>query len=110
MPVDGSTLKWNKDEASKAKIKEAIVSLQSDFEAKIKSSGKSSLIECGVDHAAIDALLRGTSEKFGLKLGDLTQPLRLHVTGQANSAIGLFDLLPVLPWSTLSLRLKQALE
>ncbi len=108
MPVDGSTLKWNKDEAQKTKIKEAVAALKNEFSSKI--GGKTSLVECGVDHAAIDALLRGTSEKFGLKLGDLTQPMRLYVTGQANSAIGLFDLIPVLPWTTLSARLDQCLN
>lgn len=110
MPVDGSALKWNKDEVVKAKIKEAVSELIAQFKSKIDSSGKATLLECGVDHPAIDSLLRSTSEKHALKLGDLTQPLRLYVTGQANSAIGLFDLLPVLPWNVLSQRLNQALQ
>ncbi len=108
MPVDGTALKWNKDPAQKVKIKESIASLKSELESKL--SGKSILAESGVDHAQIDALLRATAEKFGLKLGDLTGPLRLYVTGQASSVIGLFDLLPIMPYSTVSARLSACLQ
>ena len=43
--------------------------------------------------------------KHGVKLGDLTQPMRLTVTGRAQSAAGLFDLLPLLPWKVIEARL-----
>jgi glutamyl-tRNA synthetase len=107
MPVDASGLKWNKDEAQKAKIKEAIRGLMSEMKSVLGS--KSTLEECGFDHAGMDAKLRAVSEQFGVKLGELTAPMRLFVTGQATSAIGLFDLLPVLKWQTVEERLKACL-
>ena len=105
--VDGSSLKWNKDPAQKKKIKESIAALK--LELDTKRAGKALLSESGVGHTEVDALLRATSEKFGLKLGDLTGPLRLYVTGQASAVIGLFDLIPIMPWSTLSARLDACL-
>ncbi len=108
MPVDASSLKWNKDEVQKAKIKEAISTLVTELKASL--NGKATLGESGIDHAKIDTILRSTSEKFGIKLGDLTQPLRLFVTGAATSAIGLFDLLPLMPWVTLEARISACLK
>ena len=58
-------------------------------------------------HTEVDAYLRQAGEKHGVKLGDLTQPMRLTVTGRAQSAAGLFDLLPLLPWKTLEARLRK---
>jgi glutamyl-tRNA synthetase len=106
--VDASTLKWNKDPEQKAKIKEAIQAVRTEIAAKM--SGKTYPSEAGFDHAGVDAMLRGTSEKFGLKLGDLTAPMRLFVTGQAVSAVGLFDLIPAMPWETASARLDACLN
>jgi glutamyl-tRNA synthetase len=110
MAVDASGLKWNKDPAQKEKIKAAISALTHEMSAQIEKSGKSSLHECGVDHTQVDAALRALAERFELKLGDLTQPLRLFVTGQAASAIGLFDLLPVLDWAVIKARLEACLQ
>ena len=108
--VDSSTLKWNKDESQKARIKEAIAELIRHFESVVQPGSGTNLFSCGVDHAAIDSLLRGHAEKFGVKLGDLTQPLRLFVTGHPNASVGLFDLLPLMPWVTLQKRLNSALN
>lgn len=107
MPVDASTLKWNKDPETKAKIKKAIESLIDVARGKL--AGKKSLGEAGVDHTGIDQMLRGLCEQHGIKLGDFTQPMRLFVTGQATSAIGLFDLLPLLSWEDIEARLRACL-
>jgi glutamyl-tRNA synthetase len=106
--VDATGLKWNKDPAQKAKIIEAITALKNDIGGKM--TGKTYPSECGFDHAGVDALLRGTAEKFGLKLGDLTAPLRLFVTGQVTSAVGLFDLIPLMPWTTTAARIDACLK
>jgi glutamyl-tRNA synthetase len=106
--VDASGLKWKKDPAQKAKIKEAILAIRTEIDAKV--AGKTFPSESGFDHAGVDALLRATAEKFGLKLGDLTAPMRLFVTGQAVSAIGLFDLIPAMPWKVTLARLQACLD
>ena len=108
--VDASALKWNKDESLKTKIKEAISSVKGEFQTKISGSSSEALASCGVDHAAVDSVLRAACERFGLKLGDLTQPLRLFVTGHPSSSIGLFDLLPLMPWKTVSERIDVCLK
>jgi hypothetical protein len=108
--VDPSALKWNKDEGMKAKIKEAISGLRSELQTRISASSSGVLAACGVDHAAVDSILRATCERFGLKLGDLTQPLRLFVTGHPSASIGLFDLLPLMPWNTVSARIEACLK
>jgi glutamyl-tRNA synthetase len=106
VPVDSSGLKWNKDPVLKEKIKSALVDLRRTWAARIAESGALRLKDCGIDHAGVDAALRTLCETHGIKLGDLTQPMRLFVTGQATSAIGLFDLFPLMPWSTIDLRLE----
>lgn len=108
--VDGSDLKWNKVPEQKAKIKEAIGVLIQDLGSVIQKNGKPTLSECGINHAEIDAKLRAICDQFGLKLGEFTQPMRLFVTGQPNSNIGLFDLIPIMPWETVQARLKAALQ
>lgn len=108
--VDGSDLKWNKVPEQKVRIKEAIQFLHEDCSGIISKAGKSTLAECGVGHSEVDTKLRNISEKFGIKLGELTQPMRLYVTGQAQSSIGLFDLLPIMPWKTVSSRLEACLK
>jgi glutamyl-tRNA synthetase len=108
--VDGSDLKWNKVPENKAKIKEAIQVLLKDCSGVIAKHGKATLAECGIGHAEIDAKLREICDQSGLKLGEFTQPMRLFVTGQPNCNIGLFDLLPIMPWETVSARLKACLE
>lgn len=108
MPVDAAGLKWNKDPDTKQKIKTAIEALIAAARDQVGS--KMTLAEAGVDHAGVDALLRGLCEKHGIKLGDFTQPMRLFVTGQATSAIGLFDLLPILHWADIEERLRACLR
>lgn len=106
-PVDASVLKWNKDSVQKERIKQAVLGLRENLLNRL--AGKECLLEAGVDHAAIDAILRGVCESSGLKLGDLTQPLRLFVTGHPQASIGLFDLLPVMPWSVIDSRIQACL-
>jgi len=108
--VDGSDLKWNKVPPQKAKIKEAIQEFYKDCSDVIAKHGKPSLIECGIGHDEINAKLHDIAEKYGLKLGEFTQPMRLFVTGQANCNIGLFDLLPIMPWDTVTARLSACLQ
>jgi glutamyl-tRNA synthetase len=108
MPVDSASLKWNKDPETKARIKSAIEALIETVRGRL--AGKKSLGEAGVDHTGVDAILRGLCEQHGIKLGDFTQPMRLFVTGQATSAIGLFDLLPILEWSDVEERLRACLR
>ncbi|MBS1958370.1 MAG: glutamate--tRNA ligase [Bdellovibrionales bacterium] len=108
MPVDSSGLKWNKDADTKQKVKNGIESLIELGRKKLL--GNNSLAEAGVGHADIDGILRGICEQHGIKLGDFTGPMRLFVTGQATSAIGLFDLLPILHWSDIEERLQACLK
>ncbi len=108
--VDSSALKWNKDEAQKARIKEAIAGLRTEFQSRISGGAFENLRAAGVDHAGIDSILRAKCDRFGLKLGDLTQPLRLFVTGHPSASIGLFDLLPLMPWNSVSARMDACLK
>jgi glutamyl-tRNA synthetase len=108
--LDSSALKWNKDPLQKAKIKEAIGALYLSLDQKMKTSTDDCLSGAGLNHSGVDQLLRGLCEQFGIKLGDLTQPLRLFVTGHPQASIGLFDLLPILPWPTLKARIQASLD
>ncbi len=109
MTVDASTLKWNKDEVLKNKIKDAIRSLIAELKPAAKEPSQS-LGAYGYDHVKVDTLLRALCEKHGIKLGDFTGPMRLFVTGQATSAIGLFDLLSILSWDVIEARLEACLK
>ena len=109
MPVDASSLKWNKDETQKNKIKDAIQSLLTDLKSQINSP-EDCLANHGFDHAKMDSLLRTKCEQHGIKLGEFTAPMRLFVTGQATSAIGLFDLLPLLRFDVIEARLNACLH
>jgi len=108
--VNGADLKWNKAPEQKVKIKEAIQVLLNDCNAIIAKQGSATLAECGMGHSDIDAKLREICTQSGLKLGEFTQPMRLYVTGQPNSNIGLFDLLPIMPWKTVKTRLEYCLQ
>jgi glutamyl-tRNA synthetase len=110
VPVDGSALKWNKDPALKERIRMAVMDLRKEWSDRIMGSGGTRLKDAGIDHAAVDARLRSLAETHGLKLGDLTQPLRLYVTGHATSAVGLFDLFPLMAWKTIDLRMEVCLR
>lgn len=105
--VDPSGLKWNKDPALKAPIQAAIREAIALWDAKAGESG-APLRDRGVGHADVDQALRSLGEKHGVKLGDLTGPARLCVTGKAVSGAGLFDLIPILPWKDVRARLAQA--
>jgi glutamyl-tRNA synthetase len=121
--VDSSGLKWNKDPALKPAIQAAVRAMVEDLGPKVgallavKREGadavwgsKPSLGDIGMDHAAIDQYLRGLGERHGVKLGDLTQPMRLAVTGRLQSSAGMFDLLSILPWDLVEPRLRKISE
>lgn len=101
--VDASTLKWNKDPALKEKIKGAIRALIEEGKGFAEKNAIA-------DHAFVDAWFRRICEQHGIKLGDFTQPMRLFVTGKATSAIGLFDLFPIMPWTEIEKRLEACLN
>ncbi|MBC7690735.1 MAG: glutamate--tRNA ligase [Methylotenera sp.] len=114
-PAQVSALKWNKDPAVKASVKDAVKHATDDLAAKMaKAPAKSdsawgnavSLGDIGMSHADIDAYLRQICEQKTLKLGDLASPMRLAVSGRAASA-GLFDLMAVLPWTVVEARLRK---
>ncbi len=108
--VNGADLKWNKVPEQKAKIKEAIQALSNECSGIVAKNSKTTLQECGIGHTEIDTKLREICTQFGLKLGEFTQPMRLYVTGQPNSNIGLFDLLPIMPWNTVKIRIDACLK
>ncbi len=121
VPVDASTLKWNKDPNMKTRVKEAIQTLRAELRSRCVEFGATkreesvwgkspSLSDVGYHHSDIDQLLRAYCERFGIKIGDLTQPMRLFITGQATSAIGLFDLMPLMPWDWIDARLEECLK
>ncbi len=103
--LDASGLKWNKDPSLKPKTQAAVAEILDELGRKAGSAA--TLGQVGMGHTEVDAYLRKAGEKHGVKLGDLTQPMRLAVTGKAQSAAGLFDLLPLLPWKTIEARLKK---
>lgn len=104
---DLSGLKWQKDDNLKIVTKNAIRHLLEQLNQKIAGSrlNKSTLEEMGMSAQDVDAFLRQAGEEHGVKLGDLTQPLRLALTGTLVSA-SLFDLIAILPWSLVEARLK----
>jgi glutamyl-tRNA synthetase len=116
---DASGLKWQKNPELRAPIQEVIRAAHSNWDQKIKAAvavgrtqanasspwgGSLSLGAIGVTHLEIDQELRGLSEKQGVKLGDVMQPVRLALTGKSVSA-GLFELIELLPWEVIGPRL-----
>jgi glutamyl-tRNA synthetase len=122
--IDWTGLKIRKDPELKIRTFEAIQCLKKEIDSRAVEHGASkraaeetrlwgtspSLMELGYHHADIDQLLRAYAERFGIKLSDLTQPLRVAVTARTTSSIGLFDLLPVLPWELLAARMTRLLD
>jgi glutamyl-tRNA synthetase len=117
--VDTQGLKWQKDvnlkAATQAAVKHVVESLSKKMAdvAAIQRTGDDqawgtspSLSDAGMTHQDVDAFLRQIGEQHGVKLGDLTQPMRLVVTGRLVSA-GLFDLMAILPWDVVQARLKK---
>jgi glutamyl-tRNA synthetase len=121
--VDTTGLKWNKDPGLKAPIQVAIKHALEELSKKVSTRASSSseprspvearawgsspsLGTLGMSHTDIDAFLRQVGEQHGVKLGDLTQPMRLAVTGRMVSA-GLFELLEFLPWDLVEARLRK---
>ncbi len=121
--VDGKDLKWNKDPALKASTQAAVKDILEQLSAKAASvshrerSGSDqvwgsapALSDVGMGHAEVDSFLRQMGDQHKVKLGDLTQPMRLAVTGRMVSGAGLFDLLPLLPWDVVEPRLRKVAE
>ncbi len=117
--VDTSGLKWQKDANLKVATQAAVKHIVQQLSAKVAAAaptqrkgadaawgGSPSLADLGMSHTDVDAFLRQISEQHGVKLGDLTQPMRLVVTGRMVSA-GLFDLMALLPWDVVAARLKR---
>jgi glutamyl-tRNA synthetase len=107
--VDASALKWNKDPALKTATQAAVAQVVNDLSAKMAGKSAQNLSVIGMNHEAVDAYLRQIGEQHGVKLGDLTQPMRLLVTGRMVSA-GLFDLMAILPWEQVEARLRRVAE
>jgi glutamyl-tRNA synthetase len=117
--VDPSGLKWNKQPQLKAPTQAAAqevlehyskviagVSQKMRLGADASWGSTPSLSDAGVDAQSVDQFLRQVSEKRGIKLGELAEPMRLCVTGRLVSA-GLFELMVILPWDILEPRLKK---
>ena len=117
--VIGTGLKWEKEPHLKASTQAAVRSILEAFEkkaadgAKVQRSGAEkawgevpSLMDLGMAATDVDAFLRQVGEQFGIKLGDLAQPMRLVVTGRLVSA-GLFELISELPLDVVLARLQK---
>lgn len=101
-------LKWNKNPDLKAKIKEALRKGLGDLDLELEGKAdRTCLGDLGWTHERVDSFLRGLASEQGVKLGDMASALRLCVAG--SSSVGLFDLLPTLPWSQLRPRWEQVL-
>lgn len=117
--VDASDLKMQKDASMKASIKAATRFVTDALSKKMATlspvvrggseavwGSQPTLLDAGMSAHEIDAYLRQVCDQFGVKLGDLAQPMRLTVTGRMVSA-GLFELLSVLPWDVIEPRLRK---
>ncbi len=118
--VDATQVKWGKDPAGKPvlqaacrEVRELLAKKIAEAPARVQRHGADSvwggspaLSDAGIGHDQVDAILRQVAEHRGVKLGDLTQPMRFAITGRAASA-GLFDLLPLLPWDVIEPRLEK---
>ncbi len=115
--VDSTGLKWNKDANLKTLIQPAIEHLIEILSQKMESVSSfhrsdqdlpwghsPSLVQAGWMPPDIEGCLQQICSEHGVKLGDLTQPIRLMITGRLVSA-GLFELLSLLPWDLVKARL-----
>lgn len=105
--VDAGGLKWNKDAGIKSATQAAIRSMRDIFVSRL--NGHATLLAAGVNHSEVEAIVKQVAETSGVKLSDLMQPVRLYVSGRMNS-VGMFELLPLMAWSTLEARLNQAIS
>lgn len=93
--VDPAELKWNKKPELRKPIEASVEKVIAMWSQKKN-----------LDHVVIEADLKTVCEATGVKLGDLAQVMRLVITGRMVS-VGLFELIPLLPWSLVEERLKQ---
>lgn len=103
LPMPSQELLEGLKMAKSPELRAALVPAIQDFHDALEAYGERAL-----SSADVEGLLKGICEKRGVKLGDLTQPLRLAVTGKLSSSAGLFDLVPILPRKHVMPRLKQA--
>ncbi|MCM2323440.1 MAG: glutamate--tRNA ligase [Oligoflexia bacterium] len=116
-------LKWKKDANLKKAAQAAVAQALTELATKVKGAAAvtragadapwgtdPSLADLGMAHTDVEAVLRQVAEKHGVKLGDLAQPMRLAVTGKLTSSAGLFDLMVLLPWSTVEARLMRVAQ
>ncbi|MGK5088054.1 glutamate--tRNA ligase [Bdellovibrionota bacterium FG-2] len=116
--VDVSSLKWGKDGSLKIPLQAGVKHALEGFSKKLEGANKHervgvdaawgsepTLSDIGMGHAEIEQFLRQLCDQHGVKLGDLTGPMRLTLTGRSVSA-GLFELLGVLPWDVVQARLR----
>ncbi len=117
--VNLSELKWGKDGSLKGPLQAGVRHVLEGLAKKLEGAKKHertgldapwgsepTLSDIGMGHADIEQFLRQVCDQHGVKLGDLTGPMRLTVTGRSVSA-GLFELLGVLPWDVLQARLSK---
>lgn len=105
--VDASLFVWVKKPELKTPLQEILSEQMADFSARMKSSASAkSLIETGLNAEEAGALLKASGEKRGVKLGDVSQPIRLLLTGKTVSP-SVFDLLVLMPWSWVEERLHE---
>ncbi len=117
--VDASGLKWNKDPAVKAAVKNAVQHVTDAWEKRVSEATQTaragtdtawgttpSLGDLGLTHADIEAFVKQSAEQFGVKAGDFISPMRLCVSGRAASA-SFFELVEVLPWDVVGPRLRK---
>ncbi|MBN23310.1 MAG: glutamate--tRNA ligase [Bdellovibrionaceae bacterium] len=120
--VDTSSFKWNKKPEIKSPILAVVRTLVDDWDSKIKSQissdrtlsdmawgGAPRLMDLGIKTEEVHETLKDLSKRHGVKLGDLTQPMRICMTGREVS-VGMFDLLVEYPWDLVFSRLSKVLE
>lgn len=106
--VDPSTLKCQKDPVLKAKLIAAALDVANSLTARVAQTRSDTLTlkDHGLSVADVEAIFREVSERAGVKLGELCEPVRLAVTGRLVSA-GLFEIIAILPWAEIESRMKR---
>ncbi len=118
MNLDLRPLKWDKKPELKPKVFAAIKEAREYFSQIISERSKDfkregvetnwgqipSLEEVGIKVEEVEEYIKKLCETHQISLGQLAQPIRLAVVGRAVSAMGVFDLLWLLPWNIIETR------
>lgn len=120
LEVDPSSLKWNKNPELKTPLQKAASHLHEVLGARASQAGFTrregteaawgqipTLAEIGFTHDEMGTNFKMICDQHGVKLGDLMQPIRLCLTGQLTSSAGMYDLIPLLPWDVIDVRLRK---